>query len=332
METMGLGAARIIKELYDEDKVDGVVALGGGMGIAAGSIALKQLPIGVPKVLVSTMKLVQAGIEWYVDGKDIMVLPCPADLIGLNRVTKRVLAMAAYAVSGMVNAPPEREGRPLLAMTALGTTNRLASKLKDMFEARGFEVVVFHTVGPGGRAFEAFIEDNPVVCALDLSLNEVGNYLFGGRASAGPTRMEAAVKKGIPQVIVPGNVDFINFLEPESVPSHYRDRWLHVHNPKATVMRMSSDEMARIAATIAEKLNRSTAPVKVLIPLRGFSAFDREKGVFYDPKADMVFVRALKQNLRKEVEVIEVDAHINSDEFISTVFEETASLIRASEG
>ena len=318
-DVMSRGLTTIVKRLYQEGKIDGIIAIGGGMGTAIATTAMRALPIGFPKVMVSTSKIVQAGIRWYVGSKDITIIHSVADILGLNRVTKKVLANAAYAISGMVKAEIPIETRKLAAATALGTTTKLLSYVRKGLEAKGYEIVVFHTVGPGGEAFEAFIEESTPNGVLDLSINELGNELFGGLARAGPTRLESAGRLGIPQVVAPGNADFINFLSPDTVPEKYRERKLHIHNPQATVMRLSENEMAKLGQVLAEKLNRSKGKVAVLIPLRGFSALDREGGVFYDPKADEAFIQALKAKLSSWIELIEVDAHINEPKFADAV-------------
>lgn len=318
-EVMSRGLTAIVKRLHEDGKVNGVIAIGGGMGTAIATTAMRALPIGFPKVMVSTSKIVQAGIRWYVGSKDITIMHSVADILGLNRVTKKVLANAAYAICGMVKAQVPLDVKKLAAATALGTTTALVSHVRKELEAKGYEVVVFHTVGPGGEAFEAFIEESRPVGVLDLSINELGNELFGGLARAGPVRLETAGRLGIPQVVAPGNADFINFLSPETVPQRYRGRRLHVHNPQATVMRLNGAEMAKLGQVLAEKLNRSKGRVAVLIPLKGFSAHSREGGVFYDPSADDAFVQALKANLLPQIDLIEVDAHINEPKFANAV-------------
>jgi uncharacterized protein (UPF0261 family) len=192
----------------------------------------------------------------------------------------------------------------------------------SMLEGEHYEVVVFHSIGVGGRALEEFIKNEPVKAVIELGLNEIGNELFGGMATAGPARLEAAGEKGVLQIITPASVDFINFLAPDTVPSRYKNRNLFFHNPQATTLRLNSDEVRRVAEVMAEKLNRATGPVKVLIPTHGFSSWDRKGKSFYDPEADRVFIDSLKKRLRASIMVSEMEVHINDNEFADLIVEE----------
>jgi len=257
-----------------------------------------------------------------------------ADIAGLNRLTRKALSDAAGAIVGMVeSAEPEISEKPFLFMTMLGTTTGCGLKVKSLLEDKGFEVAVFHTIGIGGMTFEELLKDYPVKGVVELGLNEIGNELFGGLASAGPNRLEAAGMRGIPQIITPGNVDFINFLAPETVPERYRNRTLCFHNPQATLPRLNGEELELIGETVAKKLNLATGPVKVLIPTRGFSSLDRKGNIFYDPMADKAFVEALKNSLKETIELKEIDVHINDGEFAEAVASEFINLVKlAQEG
>lgn len=216
---MTRGAIKITKELYIQGKFSGVISAGGGVGTALGAAVMRELPFGLPKVIVSTQKLVQAGIKGYVGNKDVVVMPCVVDIAGLNRFLKKTLGQAAGAITGMVEfTEPDVPERPMILMTMNGAVTGCGLKVKSLLEDKGYEMVVFHTIGIGGMTFEDFIMEYPVQGVIDLALNEIGNELLGGMASAGPHRLEAAGKKGIPQVVVPGTVDLINFLAPETVP------------------------------------------------------------------------------------------------------------------
>jgi len=201
----------------------------------------------------------------------------------------------------------------------------------SILEGKRYEVVVFHSIGVGGRALEEFVRNESVEGVIELGLNEIGNELFGGLAKAGPTRLEAAGEKGILQIITLGSVDFINFLGPETVPPQYKDRNLFYHNPQATTLRLNQDEMRLVAKVIAEKLNRSNAPVKVLIPIRGFSSWDQEGKSFYDPEADKIFIDSLKQSLRPSIMISEIDAHINDEQFAEAIVEAFCKMARGEE-
>lgn len=325
---MTSGAIKIAKDLYNSGKFHGVISLGGGMGSAIASAVMRELPVGVPKFMLSSQKIVQAGIKEYVGTKDIATMPSIGDIAGLNRLTTKALSNAASAVIGMVEAPEVEVAEKLLVfMTMLGTTTSCGLKVKSLLEDKGFEVVVFHTIGIGGKSFEELIETYPVKGVIELGLNEIGNELFGGFASAGPNRLEAAGKKGIPQVITPGNVDFINFLAPETVPERYKNRTLCFHNPQATLPRMNAEELKLIGEMVAKKLNLASGPVKVLIPTRGFSSLDREGNIFYDPVANKAFVDALKNSLAQTIELKEIDAHINDEQFARIVAHEFMNLV-----
>lgn len=328
-EVMTRGAIKIAKDLYNAGKFHGIISVGGGMGSAVASAVMKELPIGVPKFMLSSQKIVQAGIRGYVGTKDIAIMPSVADIAGLNVLTKKALTNAAGAIIGMVESSEvESPTKPLVFMTMLGTTTGCGLKVKSLLEDKGVEIIVFHTIGIGGMTCEQLIESYLVKGIIELGLNEIGNELFGGLASAGPNRLEAAGRKGIPQIITPGNVDFINFLGPETVPEQYKSRNLHAHNPQATIMRLNADELRLVAETIARKINLASGPVTVLIPTRGFSALDREGNVFYDPVADTTFVDSLTRALNNTIKVKKVEAHINDDGFAKTVADELVAMLK----
>jgi uncharacterized protein (UPF0261 family) len=201
----------------------------------------------------------------------------------------------------------------------------------SILEEEKYEVVVFHSIGVGGRALEEFVRNESVQGVIEIGLNEIGNELFGGLAKAGPDRLEAAGEKGISQIITLGSVDFINFLGPETVPPHYKDRNLFYHNPQATTLRLNGNEMRLLAEVMAEKLNRANGPVKVLIPTRGFSSWDREGKSFYDPEADRIFIDSLKRTLHPSVMVSEMDAHINDEQFAEAIVETYCRSARGAE-
>jgi uncharacterized protein (UPF0261 family) len=320
VELMTAGLCKTIKKLYQSGRLDGVLSIGGGMGTIMATTAMKELPIGVPKLMVST-KVAQTGTaKEFMGTKDITMLSSVADIAGLNRLIKKIVCNAAGAIVGMVEtSEPETADRPVVVMTMLGTTTKCGLKVMHILEDKGYEVVVFHSVGVGGMALEDYVKEEPVIGAIELGLNEIGNELFGGMATAGPTRLEAAGRKGVLQIITPGNVDFIAFLGRETVPDKYRNRNLIFHNPKATAMRLNADEMRLLAEVIAKKLNAASGPVKVLIPTRGFSVWDKEGADFYDPQADRIFIDSLKSRLRQSILVSEIDSNINDDLFIQAV-------------
>jgi uncharacterized protein (UPF0261 family) len=329
VKVMTVGAVKIAKDLYDSGKFQGVISVGGGTGSGVASAVMRELPIGIPKFMLSSQKIVQAGIKNYVGTKDIVIMPSVADIAGLNRLTKDALSKAVGAIIGMIeSAEVEEYDKPLVFMTMTGLSTGCGLKVKSFLEDKGFEVAVFHAIGVGGQTFEEMVKSYPVKGVIELGLNEIGNELFGGLASAGPDRLEAAGQKGIPQIITPGCVDIINFLAPETLPDRYKDRPLCYHNPQATLPRLNADELKLVAETIGNKLNRASGNVKVLIPARGFSSLDYQGSIFSDPVADKAFIDTLKNTLNKGISVREVDAHINDAEFAEVVTAEFMDIIK----
>jgi len=320
-EIMSNAVSVFIKRYYEERIIDGLIAVGGGTGSAICAKGLQQLPIGFPKVLAST-KAIQAGIQTYAGTKDVVILPTVCDIAGLNWITKRILSNAVGMVIGMIEMPPvKHDEKPLIVMSMNGGTTECGLALKDMLTKDGYEIIIFHSLGPGGRAMEEFIIENNVVFSIETGLLEITNELFGGMASAGKERLEAAGRKGIPQIVVPGTVEVLNFLGLETVPEKYRHRRVYTRNISSTVVRMEEEELGIIAKVIAEKVNKSKGITEVLIPLRGFSNLDVEGGVLYDSEADRVFVELLKANLAPEIQVFERDFHINDKKFSEFIYE-----------
>jgi uncharacterized protein (UPF0261 family) len=317
---MTVGAVKIAIDLYSSGRFHGVVSIGGGTGSGVTSAVMRELPIGIPKFMLSSQKIVQAGIKNYVGTKDIVVMPSLADIAGLNRLTRDALSKAVGAIIGMMEtAEIEETESPLVFMTMTGLSTGCGLKVKTFLEDKGFEVAVFHAIGVGGQTFEEMVKSYPVKGVIELGLNEIGNELFGGMASAGPNRLEAAGEKGIPQIVTPGCVDIINFLAPETLPERYKDRPLCYHNPQATLPRLNAEELSLVAETVGKKLNLAAGRVKVLIPLRGFSSLDCQGTIFYDPLADLAFINSLKSKLKETIEVKEIDAHINDEKFAEVV-------------
>jgi uncharacterized protein (UPF0261 family) len=327
---MTVGAIRIVKDLYRSGKFHGAISIGGGMGSGVASAVMRELPIGMPKFMLSSQKIVQAGIRNYVRTKDIVIMPSVADIAGFNRLTRDALRKSVGAIIGMMEATEsEVSEKPFVFMTMTGLSTGCGLKVKSFLEEKGFEVAVFHTIGVGGETFEELLKSYRVSGVIELGLNEIGNELFGGLASAGPNRLQAAGEKGIPQIITPGCIDIINFLGPETLPDRYKDRPLCFHNPQATLPRLNAEEFRLIGETMGKKLNRAVGPVRVLIPIRGFSSLDRQGNIFYDPITDRAFIDSLKSSLKETIEVREVDAHINDEEFAEVVANEFMDIIKA---
>ncbi len=328
IQVMMKGAIRTARILYDSHRLDGIMALGGSRGTAIGTAAMRALPFGIPKVMVST--IASGDMRPYVGTSDITVIHSVTDIAGLNRMTRRLLAYAAGAVMGAVQANPKPEvsKKQLVAMSAMGGINRAAFKARKTLEERGFEVVSFHTVGTGGRAMEETIEQGLVDGVLDLVTHELVDHLYGGCYDAGPERLETAGTKGIPQVVIPGCLDFIAFSPPESVRGTIKNRKIYRHTPEVAIVRANQEEMVATGKTIAEKLNKATGLVAVVIPLRGFSPGNREGKALYDPETDRAFIEALKQNLQPSIRVIEVDSHINDESFAEQAVDILCEMIR----
>ena len=319
------GLRKIIKGLYDRGTLDGVIGIGGGVGSNMAAAVMRDLPVGTPKLLVST-KVGQAGAQGYVGTKDIMIMPSVADLAGLNRLTKRILANSAAAICGMVETWDSvldmRSDTHLVVMSMVGTTAECGLRVKSVLEEKGYEVVIFHTVGVGGRALEEFVSMEPVAGTIELGINEIGNDLFGGLATAGPNRLTAAGNRGILQIITPGHCGVIQFLAPDTVPTRYKDRGMIFHTPQGTAVLLTDNELISLSETLASKLNRATGTVKVLIPKLGFSAWDKEGEKYYDPEKNKIFVYHLQKRLNPSIRVREVDAHINDVLFSDIIIEE----------
>lgn len=312
---MAEGAAKIAKRLFDAGKIHGIISIGGSAGTMIGTSAMRALPVGFPKLMVST--LASGDTRPYVGIKDITMMYSVVDIAGLNRLSRRILANAAAAVCAMAEAeiPAATEEKPLVAATMFGVTTPCVTKAREILEKEGFEVLVFHATGTGGRAMEELIDSGFISGVLDITTTEWADELVGGVLSAGPHRLEAAARKGIPQVVAPGALDMVNFGPPETVPEKFKARKFYQHNPTVTLMRTTNDENAKLGRIIAEKLNAAKGPTTFFFPKKGVSAIDREGQPFYDPEADSAFISSLKGSLAPSIEFVEMDNHINDEAF-----------------
>jgi uncharacterized protein (UPF0261 family) len=312
---MAEAAAVTVRRLFDEGRCDGVLAAGGSGNTAIATRAMRALPVGVPKLMVSTMAA--GDTRSYVGASDIALMASVTDVAGINSISARILANAAAAMAGMVNAPAVELGeqRPLIATTMFGVTTPCVTVAREELERRGYEVLTFHATGTGGRAMEALVESGFVIGVLDITTTELADELVGGVLSAGPQRLELAGRMGVPQVVSLGALDMVNFGARDTVPPQFETRNLYVHNPSVTLMRTTPDESAELGRQIAKKLSAAVGPVALFIPLRGVSAISGEGGPFYDPDADEALIGALRDNIGKNVEVREMDANINEPEF-----------------
>jgi uncharacterized protein (UPF0261 family) len=328
MDTMTKGAAALASRLFRARRFDAIVGLGGSAGTAIGASAMRALPVGVPKVLVST---VAAGnIGSYVGTKDLTLMYSVVDIAGLNRISTRILANAAGAVVGMVETQiPERELRPLIVASMFGNTTACVERARRRLETAGFEVMVFHATGTGGATMESLIADGYADGVLDITTTEWADELCGGVFSSGPHRLDAAALAGVPQVVAPGCLDMVNFGPPETVPAQYSARQFYRWNPSVTLMRTDPRENCELGRIIAGKINQSRGPVTVLLPLGGVSQLDSVEGDFWSPAADQALFGSIREHLRADIPVIDIAANINDHAFADRAAETLLDLIHA---
>ncbi|MBI5802054.1 MAG: Tm-1-like ATP-binding domain-containing protein [Verrucomicrobia bacterium] len=311
---MSHGAPIVLASLVAEKRIDGVISLGGGGGTAISTAAMRALPVGFPKVMVST--LASGNTAQYVGVKDIVMFPAVVDVAGINRISRQILTRAAGAICGMVESvPTPGEDKPIIVASMFGNTTDCVQASKRILEDAGYEVLVFHATGTGGRAMESLIESGLVAGVLDITTTEWADELVGGVLGAGPTRCEAAARHGVPAIVAPGCLDMVNFGARETVPAKHADRIFYQHNPQVTLMRTSPEECADLGRILAEKVNLSTAPVTVLLPRKAISVISAPGQKFHDPIADRILFTTLKTYLRKDIELVELDCNINAPEF-----------------
>lgn len=332
MQTMADGLAVIVRRLYDEGKLDGILGMGGTGGTSIATAAMRTLPVGVPKVMVSTVG--GGDVSTYSGAKDIVFVPSIVDVAGINRISRAIFTNAAGAIAGMVNTPtPEATGdeKPLITASMFGNTTTAVNHGRGILEAAGYEVLVFHATGIGGKTMESLIADGYISASFDLTTTELADYVCGGVFNAGPDRCMAASRAGIPAVLVPGCVDMANFNSVDSMPEKYRSRNIYQWNPNVTLLRTNVEENRQMGEMIAAAANASTAPVAILLPLKGVSMLDSEGGQFWDPEADAACFDAIKRNLKPGIKVIEMNHNINDPEFSGKVAETLLELIQASQ-
>lgn len=317
MRIMTEGLKNVVLDLHQSGKLQGILGMAGGGGTSLATAAMRVLPVGVPKLMVST--LASGDISPYVGTKDISVMPSVVDVAGLNSISRRIYSNAAGAISGMVTQEIEslQESRPLITASMFGNTTQAVDHARGILEGNGYEVLVFHATGTGGMTMEGLIAAGFITANLDLTTTELADEVCGGVLSAGPDRMMASARAGIPTLIVPGCVDMANFQGIETVPNKYLDRKLYEWNPDVTLLRTDVVENRKIGEMIARAANASAGPVTVLIPLDGVSMLDSPGGDFWDPEADQACFAAIKENLREDVMVIELENNINDEAFSS---------------
>lgn len=311
---MAGASAMLLTRLVNDGRIQGVISLGGGGGTAISTTAMRALPIGFPKVMVST--LAAGNVAPYVGTKDIVMIPSIVDVSGINRLSRTLLARAAGAICGMVETViPEGKDKPLICASMFGNTTECVNAAKTILEEAGYEVLVFAATGTGGRIMESLIESGLITGVLDITTTEWADELVGGVLNAGPHRLEAAGRMGVPAIVTPGCLDMVNFGEPASIPEKFKDRLFYPHNPQVTLMRTSPAECAELGRILAEKVNAYTAPVTVLLPLKAISVISATGQPFHDPEADAALFAGIKSHLRSDIPVVEVDCEINAPEF-----------------
>lgn len=327
-EVLAKGTEKLIPQLYAEGKFDGIISIGGSGGTSLATPAMRQLPLGVPKVMVSTMA--SGDVSPYVGTSDIVMIPSVVDAEGLNDISKVIFSNAANAVVGMVQNRKEIEsdGKPLLAATMFGVTTPCVKAAEDYLHEQGYDVLVFHATGTGGKCMEALIDQGFIKGVLDLTTTEWCDEVVGGVLNAGPGRLTAAGKNGIPQVVSVGALDMVNFGPMDTVPAQFKDRNLYKHNPTVTLMRTTADELKSIGHEIATRLTDATGKTTLMLPLKGVSMIDVEGQPFYDAEADKVLFDTLRTELEgSNVEIVELDTDINDKEFAVAAAKKLISLL-----
>jgi len=315
MKVMAEGVASLTRKLFEQKKFDGVFGMGGSGGTSVITTGMRTLPIGVPKVMVSTVA--SGDTSFFVGLKDITMIPSIVDVAGVNLISEKIFSQAAGAICGMVkfeNATSEVQ-KPIITATMFGQTTPVVSRCREILLAKGFEVLIFHASGTGGRTMESMVAEGLVYAVLDITTTEWADEIAGGILSAGPTRLEAPGKAGIPHLIVPGCIDMVNFGPPETVPEKYRGRKFYRSKPTTTLMRTTVEENIRMGEIFAQKANAAKGKLAFLFPLKGFSMLDAEGQPFWWPEADAAFMTVLKKNLRPGIQVVEMDCHINDEAF-----------------
>ena len=314
---MGRGAGEILAGLYAEGRLHGLLGMGGSGATSLVSLASRVLPVGVPKLIVSTVA--SGNTRAYVGTSDLALMPSVVDIAGINSVSERILGNAAIAVAGMArhhaSFEPRLGGRPCVGATMFGVTTPCVTAARQILEEQGYEVLVFHATGVGGMSMEALMRSGHITGVLDVTTAELADELAGGVLAAGPDRLEVAGALGLPQVVTLGGLDIVNFGPADTVPERYRERHLYRHNPAVTLMRTTRAECAELGRRIAAKLNRAAGPLTVFVPRRGLSSIGTVGGVFHDPSADAVLIEELRKGLDARVEVVEMDTDINDPVF-----------------
>ena len=329
---MSEGLGTIIEDLYAKEKFDGIIGMGGTAGTNVVTSGMQPLPYGLPKICVST---VAAGdVSPYVGISDIIMIPSLVDISGLNPLSQTIFTNAVGALTGMLEIEKSKQstGKPTIAASMFGNTTPCIDACREALNLKGYEVLVFHATGAGGKTMEKLIDQGVVQGVLDITTTEWADTLCGGVFDAGPTRLDAAGKAGIPHLIAPGCIDMCNFGNPDTIPSKYKDRLFYKWNPQVTLMRTTEEENRKLGEIFAEKANISKGKVAFIVPLKGYSMLDsidekNEDQLFWDPPADKAFIEGLKSKLKPEINIIEIDANINDPIFSKKAVETFLDMI-----
>ncbi len=325
---MAAGATQIVTRLAAEGRIQGIVAMGGTQGTTLCTKVMRALPYGFPKVMVST--IASGNVAPWVGIKDITMMFSVTDILGLNPVMRKVLANAAGAVCGMASVEVEiKQGeKPLVAVTTVGITTQGAMRAVKVLEEAGYETIVFHAIGPGGRAMEQLMKEGIIGAVLDYSTIEVSNEMYHALLAGGPERLTTAGQLGLPQVICPGAIEVLVFNEPETVPLPYRNRTLVRHSPQITDVRLNKTEMAEVGTEVAKRLQHTKGKAVFLVPTAGYDSYSVKGQGFHDPEADAAFVSELKAHLPANIQLVERDSHIEDPKFATEAAELLVSLIQ----
>lgn len=328
VQVMSAGAAKLVAELVAQNKIKAAVGMGGGGGTYIALAAMQSIPLGMAKLCLSTAAA--KDLSRQVGSKDIVLMPSIVDVAGLNNISRLLIRQAAAAVCAMAAITKRSEksnSAGTIAISMFGNTSACVDQCSELLRKKGYEVLAFHANGLGGKTMESLIREGVFDAVLDVTTTELADELCNGICSAGPERLNAAAEMGIPQVVVPGCLDMVNFAQPDTVPAHYRNRELYSWSPDVTLMRTNKEENEILGAQLATKINRSTAPVKVLIPSKGISQIDAEGGIFYRPEINRALFNAIKKHTKPSITVTEADAHINDPAFSHELVEALLGLL-----
>ena len=326
IETMSIGIAKVIVDLHNADRIHAIISMGGSAGTDIGTAAMRALPLGVPKVMVSTHA--SGDTKPYVRTRDIVMVPPVVDVAGINRISARAYVNAVGAVIGMVETPaPEIEEKPLLAASMFGNTTPVVNRCRSNLEQKGYEVLIFHQVGTP-QTLESLAADGYISGLLDITTTEWADEVTGGVLPGGPNRYDVISELGIPQVIAPGCVDMANFWARDTVPDHYENRLFYQWAANITLMRTTPEENATIGRILAEKANRSSGPVAFFLPLKGVSMMDAPGKEFWWPEANQALYDSIKDCLKSDIPVYELDCNINDDEFADAVAQKMLEFLK----